>query len=122
MILRMKTEPDPTAALVTVKVVHTVVWVFFVSCILAVPVSAGLHHFNASAAFAGLVLLECLVLAVNRCRCPLTDLAARFAPEDSPNFDIYLPKLVAQYNKQIFGTLFVLGGLFAIAEWLLTAR
>jgi hypothetical protein len=122
MILRMKTEPDPTAALVTVKVVHTVVWVFFVSCILAVPVSAGLHHFNASAAFAGLVLLECLVLAVNRCRCPLTDLAARFAPEDSPNFDIYLPKLVAQYNKQIFGTLFVLGGLFALAEWLLTAR
>jgi hypothetical protein len=122
MILRMKTEPDPTAALVTVKVVHTVVWVFFVSCILAVPVSAGLHHFNASAAFAGLVLLECLVLAVNRCRCPLTDLAARYAPEDSPNFDIYLPKLVAQYNKQIFGTLFVLGGLFAIAEWLLTAR
>jgi hypothetical protein len=122
MILRMKTEPDPTAALVTVKVVHTVVWVFFVSCILAVPVSAGLHHFNASAAFAGLVLLECLVLAVNRCRCPLTDLAARFAPEDSPNFDIYLPKLVAQYNKQIFGTLFVLGGLFALAEWLLKAR
>jgi hypothetical protein len=122
MILRMKTEPDPTAALVTVKVVHTVVWVFFVSCILAVPVSAGLHHFNASAAFAGLVLLECLVLAVNRCRCPLTDLAARFAPEDSPNFDIYLPKLVAQYNKQIFGTLFVLGGLFALAEWLLAAR
>jgi hypothetical protein len=122
MILRMKTEPDPTAALVTVKVVHTVVWVFFVSCILAVPVLAGLHHFSASAAFAGLVLLECLVLAVNRCRCPLTDLAARFAPEDSPNFDIYLPKLVAQYNKQIFGTLFVLGGLFAIAEWLLTAR
>jgi hypothetical protein len=122
MILRMKTEPDPTAALVTVKVVHTVVWVFFVSCILAVPVSAGLHHFNASAAFAGLVLLECLVLAVNRCRCPLTDLAARYAPEDSPNFDIYLPKLVAQYNKQIFGTLFVLGGLFALAEWLLKAR
>jgi hypothetical protein len=90
MILRMKTEPDPTAALVTVKVVHTVVWVFFVSCILAVPVSAGLHHFNASAAFAGLVLLECLVLAVNRCRCPLTDLAARFAPERFAEFR-YLP-------------------------------
>jgi hypothetical protein len=122
MILRMKTEIDPTAALAAVKVVHTVVWVFFVSCILAVPVSAGLHHFSASAAFAGLVLLECLVLAVNRCRCPLTDLAARYAPEDSPNFDIYLPKLVAQYNKQIFGTLFVLGGLFALAEWLLKAR
>jgi hypothetical protein len=72
--------------------------------------------------FAGLVLLECLVLAVNRCRCPLTDLALRYAPEDSSNFDIYLPGLVARYNKQIFGTIFVLGGLFALAEWLLSAR
>lgn len=72
--------------------------------------------------FAGLVLVECLVLAVNRCRCPLTDLAVRYAPEDSPNFDIYLPRPVAKYNKQIFGTLFVLGALFALAEWLTAAR
>jgi hypothetical protein len=39
-----------------------------------------------------------------------------------PNFDIYLPRWMARYNKQIFGTLFVLGGLFALAKWLLAAR
>jgi hypothetical protein len=126
MILHMKTEPtkieDPRAALIAVKVVHTVVWVFFVGCILAVPVTAGLHRFNLSVVFTGLVLVECLVLAVNRCRCPLTDLAMRYAPEDSPNFDIYLPRLVAKYNKQIFGSIFVLGGLFAFTEWLLATR
>ena len=123
MILRMKIDTDPgAAALTAVKIVHTVVWIFFVSCILAVPVAAGLHQFRWSAVFAGLVLVECLVLAVNRCRCPLTDLAMRYAPEDSPNFDIYLPRLVAKYNKQIFGTLFVLGGLFALTEWFFAAR
>ena len=122
MILRMKINTDPGAALTAVKIVHTVVWVFFVSCILAVPVTAGLHQFRWSAVFAGLVLLECLVLAVNRCRCPLTDLAVRYAPQDSPNFDIYLPRIVAKYNKQIFGTLFVLGGLFALVEWFFAAR
>ena len=113
---------DPRAALIAVKVVHTVVWVFFVTCIVSVPIAAGLHMFKASAIFAGLVLVECTVLAVNRFRCPLTDLALRYAPEDSPNFDIYLPRLVAKYNKQIFGTLFVLGGLFALAKWLTAAQ
>jgi hypothetical protein len=119
---RSKTETDPRTALIAVKVVHTVVWVFFVACILAVPITAGLHRFKLSVVFAGLVLMECLVLAVNRCQCPLTDVAVRYAPEDSPNFDIYLPRAVAKYNKQIFGTIFVLGGLFALAEWLLAAR
>lgn len=127
MILHMnttseKTPLDPRAALIAVKVVHTVVWVFFVTCIVSVPVAAGLHSFKMSAIFAGLVLLECMVLAVNRFRCPLTDLAVRYAPEDSPNFDIYLPRVVAKYNKQIFGTLFVLGGLYALVKWLTEAQ
>jgi len=122
MILPMKTEPDPGVGLFAVKMLHTVVWVFFVSCILGVPVSAALHQFRWCAIFAGLVLLECLVLAANRCRCPLTDLATRFAPEDSPNFDIFLPVWLARYNKQIFGTIFLLGSLFAIAEWFLASR
>lgn len=105
-----------------IKVVHTVVWAFFVVCILSVPLAAGFHRFRLAAVFAGLVVLECLLLAVNRCRCPLTDVAARFAPEDAPNFDIYLPAWVARYNKQIFGIIFVLGILFALAEWMLSGR
>ncbi len=122
MILHMKTEPNANAALVAVKLLHTVVWAFFVACILAVPVAATLHRFQPAAIFTGLVLLECMVLAVNRCRCPLTDVAAHFAPDDAPNFDIYLPAWLAKYNKQIFGSIFVLGGLFALGEWLRVAR
>jgi hypothetical protein len=34
------------------------------------------------------------------------------------NFDIYLPLLLARYNKQIFGPLFVVGGVVALAAWL----
>lgn len=122
MILHMNAQPNTNAALIAVKLLHTAVWAFFVACIVAVPVTAALHRFRLTAIFAGLVLVECLVLAVNRCRCPLTDVAARFAPEDSPNFDIYLPAWAARYNKQIFGSLFVLGGLFALVEWLRAVR
>lgn len=122
MILSMKTKSDSMVALVTVKVVHTAVWVFFVACILAVPITAAVHMFRLTTVSAALVLMESMVLALNRCRCPLTDVAVRFAPEDAPNFDIYLPAWVARYNKQIFGPIFVLGGLYALAEWLSSAR
>ena len=33
-------------------------------------------------------------------------------------FDIFLPLWLARYNKQIFGTLFVLSVAYALAEWL----
>jgi hypothetical protein len=63
------------------------------------------------------VLVECLVLALNRGRCPLTDLAGRYTTERADNFDIYLPLWLARYNKAIFGVLFVAGVLFVLTRW-----
>ena len=65
----------------------------------------------------GLVLVECGVLAANRGRCPLTDLAAQHTERRTANFDIYLPLWLAQYNKTIFGALFLAGALFVLARW-----
>ena len=118
----MKTESNPGRVLVAIKLLHTVVWVFFVVCIVTVPVAARQHRFAVAVLSGGLVLLECFVLALNRGRCPLTDVAARIAPDDAPNFDIYLPAWVAKHNKQIFGTIFALGGIYALAEWMLNVR
>ena len=64
-----------------------------------------------------LVVGECLVLAVNRGRCPLTDLAARCTDERAANFDIYLPEWLARHNKSIFGFLFVAGELVLLWRW-----
>ena len=71
-----------------------------------------------AAAMAAVVLIECLVLAANRGACPLTGVAARYTEERAANFDIYLPLWLARRNKPIFGTLFVAGGVFALARWL----
>jgi hypothetical protein len=71
-----------------------------------------------AAALIVLVLVECLVLAFNRMRCPLTDLAARYTDDRRDNFDIYLPLWLAKYNKLIFGSLFAAGLLFTLALWL----
>jgi hypothetical protein len=120
--LNMQAEAKPAPVIVAIKLLHTVIWCFFVACIVAVPVAAGLCRFRLTAFFAGLVLLECLVLVLNHWRCPITDVAARYTPETSDNFDIYLPNWLARHNKTIFGTLFVVGGLFALAQWLLFGR
>jgi hypothetical protein len=118
----MKPESKPAPIVVAIKLLHSMVWLFFVACIVSVPIAAGLHRFRLTALFAGIVLLECLVLAFNGWRCPITDVAARYAPESSDNFDIYLPNWLARHNKTIFGVIFVAGGLFALAQWLLFGR
>jgi hypothetical protein len=108
---------DPATALVLVKVVHTVAWAFLAACVVAVPLCALTRRFRLALVFTAIVLGEVGVLALNDQRCPLTDVAARFTDERSANFDIYLPLWLAQYNKQLFGTLFVLGELALAWTW-----
>jgi hypothetical protein len=97
--------------LVGIRVLHTAVCLFFAGCILAIP-------------FAGIQgrLRWAAVLAANRGRCPLTDLAGRYTEERADNFDIYLPLWLARHNKTIFGTLFVLGELILLCRWMIFRR
>jgi hypothetical protein len=110
--------PSASHRLIVVKFAHTVVWVFFVTCIVAIPVAAWFgRHRVALAAFA-LVCVEVAVLALNGWKCPLTAIAARYTDDRQPNFDIYLPPWIARYNKEIFGPLFVLGSVLAWGRWM----
>jgi hypothetical protein len=113
----VKLLSDPTSILVGIKLLHTAIWLFFATCIVALPIEGMRRKFDRAALLAGLVLLECAVLALNRFRCPLTDLAARYTADRRDNFDIYLPAWLAQHNQTIFGTLFVAGGLFVLWQW-----
>ena len=104
--------------LILIKLVHTAVWLFFAGCILAIPVAGVWREYRSAAGLIGLVLVECAVLAANRGRCPLTDLAARYTEERKANFDIYLPLWLARHNKTIFGALFAAGVLFVLGRWI----
>jgi len=111
-------RPSPSFALRNIKLLHTLVWAFFVACIVAIPIAAIERRLFLSAILSVLVWLECAVLAVNRGRCPLTDIARNYTSEKSDNFDIYLPEWLARYNKAIFGSLFVCGESILIIVWL----
>jgi hypothetical protein len=89
---------------------------------VALPVAGLRRRFRWAAGLSALVVVECVVLAVNHFRCPLTDLAARYTAERAANFDIYLPEWLARHNQSIFGALFVAGGLFTLWRWFVARR
>ncbi|MFW5973250.1 MAG: hypothetical protein ACOCTG_04595 [Bacteroidota bacterium] len=101
-----------------IKTAHTLIWAFFAGCIVAVPFFTWQGELTISTILIAVVLVEVVIILANRWRCPLTDVAARFTDDRRHNFDIYLPLWLAQYNKQIFGSLFVAGMLYTLAGWL----
>ncbi|MEP6563895.1 MAG: hypothetical protein ABJB10_02080 [Mesorhizobium sp.] len=101
----------------TIKAIHTVVWAFFVACILAIWVCALRGEYFHAALSIGVVLVEALVLVANGWRCPLTSVAAGYTDDRRDNFDIYLPEWLARHNKLIFGTLYVAGIAATLATW-----
>lgn len=103
--------------LAAIKALHTAIWAMMAACVLALPVLAWLGKFWWAVAITVMILAECLVLAMNGGRCPLTDWAARYTENRADNFDIYLPLWLARYNKTIFGTLFVLNEVVVVLRW-----
>ena len=113
----MRDARAATRALRAIKIVHTLAWAFFAGCILAIPVFAWRSQFRSVVVLAALVIVEIGILFVNRWRCPLTGIAARFTDDRSDNFDIYLPLRLARYNQLIFGWLFVASLVFSLWMW-----
>ncbi len=106
------------APLLAIKLLHTAIWALFAGCIVALPALGLKRRFDWAFAITLLVLAECLVLACNRGRCPLTNVAARYTQDRSDNFDIFLPAWLARHNKIIFGALFILGEAVVLWRWL----
>ena len=100
-----------------IKLLHTVIWSVMAASILALPWLAWCGKFRWAFGLTLLILGECVVLAVNGGRCPLTDVAARYTDDRACNFDIYLPLWLACSNKSIFGSLFVAGELVVLWRW-----
>ena len=88
--------------LTAIKLFRTVIWAILAGSIVVLPLAGVLRRFRWAAILTGLVLLECGVLAVNRGRCPLSDLAARFTDSHADNFDIYLPNWFSPAQQSHF--------------------
>lgn len=93
-----------------IKLIHTAIW-SVMALATAYILYAGITKSFTVWLWISIILvsLESLVLVLNKWTCPLTFFAMKYTPNRSDNFDIYLPMVVAKYNKIIFGTIFVVG-------------
>ncbi|KKQ46134.1 MAG: hypothetical protein US63_C0006G0011 [Candidatus Moranbacteria bacterium GW2011_GWC2_37_8] len=96
--------------LFAIKLTHTLIWAFMASCVFYV-LSAGILGFMNQYVYIAIavILIEGLTLIIFKWRCPLTIVAGRYADNQEIGFDIFIPKLLAKYNKTIFTLLFAMG-------------
>ena len=94
--------------MILVKSIHTLIWLFFNVVIFYLLYAVVVNKIDVWVwVCIGLVLLEGLVLAFNKLRCPLTLVAEQYSDSQKANFDIYLPHWLAKYNKEIYTTIFL---------------
>ena len=99
------------AALVAVKVTHTLAWFSIESCMLYVLFAGVARRSDRRAALAGAVVAgESLIFAANGFRCPLTDVAEHLGPERGSVTDIYLPRWFAHNLPVLHVPLVVVAG------------
>lgn len=105
--------------LILIKILHTVVWVFFNVVIFYMLYAAVTNKLDRWLWIGyGFFILEGLVLYAYNYYCPLTVWARRYSDSPRDNFDIYLPNWLAKYNKLIYST--ILGIIVLITIYQLT--
>ncbi|QBA64016.1 hypothetical protein [Muriicola soli] len=103
--------------LLTIKIIHTVIWLFFVVVIFYVLYSGISGRVNTYTWIAiALVVGEGITLLIFRMFCPLTLMARKYSDSEKDNFDIFLPNWLAKNNKLIFTSLFVVGVILVVYQ------
>ncbi|MCY2688569.1 hypothetical protein [Salinimicrobium sp. TH3] len=96
--------------LLAIKLLHTLVWAFFVTIIFYIFYSGLANKLTTFTWISiGLVIGEGLVLLLFKMFCPLTVIARKYSDSEKANFDIFLPEWLAKYNKEIFTAIYALG-------------
>jgi hypothetical protein len=93
-----------------IKLLHTIIWAVMAAacCYVLYAGIVGLRNTLVWVCIV-LILLEGIVLLINRWTCPLTKIARKYTNDRQENFDIYLPVWLAKYNTLIFTIMFVAG-------------
>jgi hypothetical protein len=110
---------NPSQKLLLIKVVHTLIWMFFVAVIAYVVYSGVSNNITVYTWIGiGLIVGEGVVLGLFKMSCPLTVMARKYSDSTADNFDIFLPNWLARHNKLIFTSIFAVGLLLVLARQL----
>src|SRR5687767_9384363 len=97
------------AKLIVVKLVHTLIWVFFNFVIFYMLYAVIRDRIDVWVWIGyALIFFEGITLLVFRFFCPLTLIARKYSDSTKDNFDIYLPNWLARYTKLIYTSIMVI--------------
>ncbi len=100
----------PNKQVIYIKLVHSVIFFFMVICLCFILYAAVTGTYNWILVVAlGAIVLEGIILILNRWQCPLTNLAKKYGDEKGTITDIFLPAWLAPYTFIIFGAFFAVG-------------
>ena len=106
---------DNSEKLFAIKLVHTLIWLFFVIVIFYILYSGITDRITSLTWIAiGLVIVEGIVLLLCNMFCPLTIVARKYSNSKKDNFDIFLPNWLARHNKLIFTSIYLIGVLIVL--------
>lgn len=104
--------------LLLIKLLHTAIWAVLGSVVFYILWSGISGHISMYSWWAVvIILIEGVVLLRFKGSCPLTGIARRYTNATNDNFDIFLPELLARYNKHIFTTLYLAGLLLMVLRY-----
>ncbi len=111
---------DHVYKLLAIKIIHTLIWIFFAGAIFYILYAGISNNINIYTWIAiGLVIGEGIVLILFNMFCPLTILARKYTNSDKDNFDIFLPEWLARNNKIIFTIIFLAGLIIVVLRELI---
>ena len=94
--------------LTTIKIIHTLVWLFFNVVLFYMAYAVIINKIDKFVWIGvALIVLEGIVLLLFSRMCPLTIIARKYSDSTKDNFDIYLPRWLAKHNKLIYTSLFI---------------
>lgn len=108
---------NTSGKLTVVKIVHTLIWLFFVTVIFYILYSGISNKITIYTWVAiGFIIAEGVVLVLFKMFCPLTLIARKYSDSEKDNFDIYLPNWLARHNKIIFTSIYLVGVIIVLVR------
>lgn len=95
--------------LTLIKIIHTLIWLFFNFVIFYMLYAAVVNKLDVWLWIGyGIIFLEGITLLIFKSFCPITVLARNYSNSTKDNFDIYLPNWLAKHNKLIYTLILVI--------------
>lgn len=93
-----------------VKTIHSLIWLIMVLAIFYILYAGITNHFDIYFFISmSLMVVEGIILIINRGACPLTLLSKNLKSDYCEGDDIFLPRWLAVHNRLVFTSILVVG-------------